>query len=169
MLKATLGGRRRALLPTGLAKLRSSLSSNRTLRTDVEADEDGIPVRPTWSINSLLSFYPKPTISPATLKHLHTLSALIPPEEGSSEHERLTGEMQELVKLIEAVKLINTNSLGGGDGIPNGRIWVEGTGIDPDAEPTPVDKKEVQGRDLLKFAKNVSPGGLSLVGSDRSK
>ena len=169
MLKATLGGCRRVLLPTRLTKLSSSLSPNRTLRTDVETDEDGIPVRPTWSVNDLLSSYPKPTISPATLKHLHTLSALIPPEEGSPEHKRLTEEMQELVKLVEAVKLVNTDSVDGGDGIPDGRIWAEGTGINLDAEPILANEKEVQGRDLLKYAKNVSSEGLYLVDSDRSK
>ena len=103
------------------------------------------------------------------MKHLHALSALIPPEEGSHEHAKLTEEMQALVKLVEAVKLINTDSVGDGNGIPDGRIWAEGTGIDLDAEPIPVDENEVQGRDLLKYAQNVSPEGLYLVDSDRPR
>ena len=168
MLKATLGCRR-VLVSTRLAKLGSSLSPNHTLRTEVETDEDAIPVRPTWSVNELLSSYPKPTISPATLEHLHTLSALIPPEEGSPEHAKLTEEIQDLVKLVEAVKLVNTDSVDVGNGVPDGRIWAEGTGIDLDAEPIPADENEVQGRDLLKYAKNVSPEGLYLVDSERSK
>ena len=170
MLRPTLGCRR-VLLQTRLAKakLNSSLSSNRTLRTDVETDEYGIPVHPTWSVNDLLSSYPKPTISPATLKHLHALSALIPPEEGSPEHAKLTEEMQDLVKLVEAVKLVNTDSVNDGNGIPDGRIWAEGTGIDLDAEPFPMDENEVRGRDLLRYSKNVSLEGLYLVDSDRSK
>jgi hypothetical protein len=168
MLRATLG-RRRVLLLAGLARPSSSLSSNRTLRTEVETDEHGIPIHPTWSINELLSSYPKPTISPATLKHLHTLSALIPPEEGSPEHAKLTEEMQDLVKLVEAVRLVNTESVDDGNGVPDGRIWAEGTGIDLEAEPIPVDENEIQGRDLLKYAKNVSPEGLYLIDSDRSK
>jgi len=169
MLKTTLLGCHRMLLPTRLTRLNSSLSLKPTPRVDVETDEDGIPIRPTWSVNDLLSSYPRPTISPATLKHLHTLSALIPPEEGSPEHAKLTEEMQDLVKLVEAVKLVNTDSVSDGNGIPDGRIWAEGTGIDLDAEPAPVDENEVQGRDLLKHAKNVSPEGLYLIDSDRSR
>jgi len=157
------------LLPTRLAKLSSSFSSNRTLRIDVETDEDGIPVRPTWSVNELLSSYPKPTISPATLKHLHALSALIPPEEGTPEHAKLTEEMRDLVKLVEAVKLVNTDSVDNANGVPDGRIWAEGTGVNLDAEPITVDENEVQGRGLLKYAKNVSPEGLYLVDSERLK
>jgi len=168
MLRTTLR-RRRVPLPAGLTRLSSSLSSKHTLRTEVETDEHGIPVRPTWSVNELLSSYPKPTISPATLKHLHTLSALIPPEEGSPEHAKLTEEMQDLVKLVEAVKLVNTDSVDDGNGIPDGRIWAEGTGIDLDAEPTPAEENEVQGRDLLKYSKNVSKEGLYLIDSGRTK
>lgn len=168
MLRTTLG-RRRVLLPTRAARLTSSLSHNPTLRTDIETDEHGIPIRPTWSVNELLSSYPKPTISPATLKHLHALSALIPPEEGSPEHVKLAEEMQDLVKLVEAVKLVNTDSVDEGNSVPDGRIWAEGTGIDLDAEPVPVDENEVRGRGLLKYAKNVSPEGLYLIDSDRSK
>jgi len=168
MLRTTLR-RRRVPLLTSLTRLSSSLSSKHTLRAEVETDEHGIPVHPTWSVNELLSSYPKPTISPATLKHLHTLSALIPPEEGSPEHAKLTEEMQDLVKLVEAVKLVNTDSVDDGNGIPDGRIWAEGTGIDLDAEPAPVDENEVQGRDLLKYSKNVSKEGLYLIDSDRTK
>jgi len=169
MMFRTSLGCRRVLFPTRLARLNSSLSSNPTLRTGVETDEYGIPIRPTWSVNELLSSYPKPTISPATLKHLHTLSALIPPEEGSPEHAKLTDEMQDLVKLVEAVKLVNTDSVDDGNGIPDGRIWAEGAGIDLDAEPVLADENEVQGRGLLKYAKNVTPEGLYLIDSDRSK
>ena len=90
-----------------------------------------------WSVNELLSLYPRPAISPATLKHLHALSALIPPEEGSPERAKLTKETQDLVKLVEAVKLVDTKSVGNTNDIPDGRIWAEGTGIDLNAEPIP--------------------------------
>ena len=169
MLRTTLLGCHRVWLPTRLARLNSSFSPEPTLRSNVETDEDGIPIRPTWSVNDLLSSYPRPTISPATFKHLHTLSALIPPEEGSPEHAKLTEEMQDLVKLVEAVKLVNTESVGDENNVPDGRIWAEGTGIDLDAESAPVDENEVQGRGLLKYAKNVSPEGLYLIDSDRSR
>ena len=169
MMLSTILGCRRVLVPTRLERLNSSLSSKPTLRMDVETDEVGIPIRPTWSVNELLSSYPKPTISPATLKHLHALSALIPPEEGSPEHAKLTEEMEDLIKLVEAVKLVDTDSVGDENGVPDGRIWAEGTGINLDAEPIPAMENEVEGRDLLKYAKNVSPEGLYLIDSDRSK
>ena len=168
-LISTILGCRHVMVPTRLARLNSSLSSKPTLRTDVETDEVGIPIRPTWSVNELLSSYPKPSISPATLKHLHALSALIPPEEGSPEHAKLTEEMEDLIKLVEAVKLVDTDSPGDENGVPDGRIWAEGTGINLDAEPIPAMENEVEGRDLLKYAKNVSPEGLYLIDSDRSK
>ena len=166
MLRTSLGCRRVLLLTR---RPNASLSPKPTLRTDVETDEDGIPTRPTWSVNELLSSYPRPRISPATLKHLHALSALIPPEEGSPEHAKLTEEMQDLVKLVEAVKLVNTESVADENSVPDGRIWADGTGIDLEAEPVPADENEVQGRGLLDYATNVSPEGLYLIDSDRSK
>jgi len=149
-----------------LTKPNASLSFNRTLRTDPETDDDGIPIRPTWSINQLLSSHHKLTMPPATMKRLHSLSVSIPPEEGS-EHAKLTEEMQDLVKLVEAVKPVNTGSVDDRNGIPDERIWAESTGIGLDAE---LDDNEVQDRDLLKLrAKNVCSEGLYLVGSDRSR
>lgn len=76
-----------------------------------ETDAYGIPVRPTWSVNKLLSSYPKPTLSSTTLTRLHELSALIPPAEGTQEHVKLKQEMEDLIKLVEAVKLVDTASV----------------------------------------------------------
>lgn len=76
-----------------------------------ETDAYGIPVRPTWSVNALLSSYPKPTLSSTTLTRLHELSALIPPAEGTPEHANLRQEMEDLIKLVEAVKLVDTASV----------------------------------------------------------
>lgn len=68
-------------------------------------------------MNELLSSYPTPSISPATLKHLHGLSALIPPEEDTPKYDKIKHELEELIRLVEAVKLVNTDevSLGGAD------------------------------------------------------
>ena len=157
------------LFRTRLARLNSSLSSNPALRAEVGTDEHGIPARPRWSVNELLSSYPKPTISPVTLKHLRTLGTLSPPEGGSPDHAKLMEEMQNLVKLVGAVKLADVDSVDDAHGVPDGRIWAEGTSIDLGVEPIPVDESEVQGRDLLKYARNVSPEGLYFIDSDRSK
>lgn len=142
-------------------------------------DEYGIPVRPTWSVHELLSSYPKPTISPSNLEKLHVLSALVPPQEGTPEHKRLVHEIQNLVKLVEAVKLVDTNQLGTTDtahqnDIPDGRIWAEGTGIDLDRQDkSEVDREDGQmepasGRYLLSKAARTS-NGLYVVDSDGNR
>jgi len=100
------------------------------------------------------------------MKRLHSLSALVPLEEGSPEHAKPTEEMKDLVKLVEAVKLVNTDSVDDGNSIPDG--WEELGRGGTDAEPISVDENEVPGRDLLKHA-NVSSEGLYLFDSDRSK
>ena len=72
--------------------------------------------------------------------------------------------MQDLIMLVKAVRLVNTDSVGDAHDFLDGKIRAEGTGIDLGAEPI-----EVQGRDLLEHTKNVSPEGLYLTDSDRSK
>ena len=111
-----------------------------------ETDSCGIPIHPTWSVNELISSYPTPTITSATLKRLHELSALIPPVEGTTEHGTLKREMEDLVKLVEAVKLVDLSDdtgEGSAEGlIPDGRVWAEGTGIQPtDLPPAEADGK----------------------------
>ncbi|KAF9468889.1 hypothetical protein BDZ94DRAFT_1132367, partial [Collybia nuda] len=76
-----------------------------------DADVDGIPFQPTWSVNELLSSYQKPVLSFATLKRLHELSALIPPTEETPKHQTLRREMEDLITLVEAVKLVDTDSV----------------------------------------------------------
>ena len=115
-----------------------------------------------------LILVPETENPPCDLEAPALLSALIPPEEGSPEHAKLT-EIQDLVKLVEAIKLVGTESVGDENDIPDGRIWAEGIGIGLDAESIPVDNDEVQGCDLLKYAKIVSLEGLYLIDFDRSK
>jgi len=76
-----------------------------------DTDSCGIPVRPTWSVLTLLSSYPKPTVSSATLSRLHELSALIPPADGTQEHTSLKRDVEDLVRLVEAVKLVDTKDV----------------------------------------------------------
>ena len=72
---------------------------------------DIFPEHPTWSVKDLLSSYPKPTLSSATLNRLHQAAALIPPAQGTPEHDLLKEEMEELVRLVEAVKLVDTSGV----------------------------------------------------------
>ncbi|KAJ3552921.1 hypothetical protein NM688_g3896 [Phlebia brevispora] len=152
---------------------RRHVSSKPVENTNVETDSHGIPTQPTWSVNELLSSYPKPVITPATLKHLHELSALIPPEEGTPEHARLTSEMENLVKLVEAVRLVDVGqTTESGDGeVPDGRIWAEGTGISLEykKEPAPFPPEgEVHGQALLGYASRTE-NKLYVVDTERLK
>ncbi|KAF8915848.1 hypothetical protein CPB85DRAFT_1387283 [Mucidula mucida] len=117
-----------------LARLKSTLAA--------AVDECGVPLRPTWSVNELLSSYPKPILSDDALVRLHQLSALIPPKEGSSEFRKLKAEMEDLVKLVEAVKLVNTNGVQVGQGLET-KFSATATAL-PETGPS--------GRSLMKHA-----------------
>ncbi|KAG1815274.1 hypothetical protein EV424DRAFT_1111105 [Suillus variegatus] len=136
-----------------------------TSRATVETDKYGIPLTPTWSVQELLSSYPAPSISPATFKRLHELSALLPPEEGTPEYVKLKHELEELIKLVEATKLIKVEETGNA-GIPDGRVIAEGSGIPLDR--TPRENGDVRGRDLLSYASR-SANGMYVVETDRSR
>ncbi|KAG0702336.1 hypothetical protein DFH29DRAFT_771975, partial [Suillus ampliporus] len=130
-----------------------------------ETDEYGIPLKPTWSVQKLLSSYPAPSISPATFKRLHELSALLPPEEGTPEYFKLKHELEDLIKLVEATKLINVEDTESTD-IPDGRVMAEGSGIPLDR--TPREDGDVRGQDLLSYASR-SANGMYVVETDRSR
>jgi hypothetical protein len=136
-----------------------------------ETDSLGIPTAPTWSVNELLSSYPKPTISPATVNKLHRLSALIPPGEGTPEYATLTTEMEDLIKLVEAVRLVDVPMEPASDNaeraVPDGRLWEEGVGIKLE-EPQPEMEDVENGTALLKHAARTARG-LYVVESDRVK
>ncbi|KAI0824658.1 hypothetical protein BC628DRAFT_1321961 [Trametes gibbosa] len=137
-----------------------------------EVDATGIPLKASWSVNKLLSSYPRPTVSSDTLKRLHELSALIPPEEGTPAHTKLTQEIEDLVKLVEAVKLVDVGQLpeDSEHAVPDGRIWAEGTGIVLDAEKlvNDEDPKDARGRDLLVHA-SQSLDDLYVVEADKPR
>ncbi|EGO27284.1 hypothetical protein SERLADRAFT_381833 [Serpula lacrymans var. lacrymans S7.9] len=135
---------------------------------NTEFDDCGIPRKPTWSVKELLSSYPTPSITPATFKRLHELSALLPPEEGTEKHDVLKKELEELIRMVEAVKLIEVEDTGEqGGAIPDGRVWAEGTGIP--LTQSPPGKQPVEGRELLSYAARVSDDGLYVVDTDRSR
>lgn len=159
--------------PQNLAASCRHISSKPAGANTVDFDAHGIPTRPTWSVNELLSSYPVPKITPATLKHLHDLSALIPPQEGTPEHAKLTSEMENLVKLVEAVKLVDLGSTPGAvEGeVPDGRIWAEGTGIPLECSQEsvpPKDEGEVHGQALLDHASRTE-NSLYVVDTSRPK
>ncbi|KAH6915171.1 hypothetical protein BKA70DRAFT_568268 [Coprinopsis sp. MPI-PUGE-AT-0042] len=129
----------------------------------VQTDELGIPLKSTWSVNTLLSSYPSPKIAPETLKKLYQLSALVPPEEGSPEHAKVTRDLEEMVRLVEAVKLVDT----------------KGTTVEAGIEREDMDRKlfgnpdeqrakEVHGQELLKLASRTV-NGYYVVEADRTR
>ncbi|KAI0751489.1 hypothetical protein C8Q80DRAFT_1099535 [Daedaleopsis nitida] len=138
--------------------------------TLADVDSTGIPIKPTWSVNELLSSYPRPSISPATLERLHELSALLPPSPGTSEHAKLTRELEELVKLVEAVKLVDVSEVTQEGSVPDGRVWASGEGVKLDAESFACDAEAapVDGRSLLTHASRTMDG-LYVVESDKPR
>jgi hypothetical protein len=139
-------------------------------RHAVETDSCGIPVRPTWSVNKLISSYPSPSISPTTFKHLHALSALIPPREGSPEYEGLKRELEDLVKLVEAVRLVDVEGSSKDDKVivRDGRIWAQGTGI-PLLQGSSEDGEDIEsGEALLHHAARTSTG-FYVVDAERTR
>lgn len=146
---------------------------------DDELDEHAIPRQATWSVHELISSYPRPKISNATFKKLHELSALVPPEEDTQEHAKMKRELEEMVKLVEAVKFVDTSELEEAAGkmdengvrIPDGRIWPESEGMVM-SKNSVVEEFDGEiggtGLELLKYATRAKDG-LYVVEADRRK
>jgi len=96
------------------------------------------------------------------------LSALIPPKEGTLEHAKLSRELEDLVKLVESVKLFK----GPGASSPvdtavDARVWAEGSGIDlKKVPPGDRDQEALDRAELLSRASRTEDG-LYVIYSDR--
>lgn len=130
----------------------------------VATDACGIPLKPTWSLRELLSSYPSPSLSPVTFQRLHQLSALIPPTEGTPEYDATRKQLDELVRLVEAVKLVNVDRPTDSS-IPDGRVWAEDTGISLAKEPL---DEGIRGTKLLDHASRTLEG-MYVVETDRER
>ena len=160
----------------------SSTKKPRIPQTDVPVDEDGIPLSPPYSIRSLLSSLPAPVLSDKQFVHLHTLSSLHPPPAGSAEYSNKKAQLEEMIRLVEAVRIQPDCQDAARDGaIPDGRIWPE-PGANPDSPDSSHDtaagisldwttvrrsRKDVEkafldvgegGKDLLKLASKQTVG-----------
>ncbi|KAJ7688438.1 hypothetical protein B0H17DRAFT_659874 [Mycena rosella] len=123
----------------------------------IETDAFGIPLRPTWSVNDLLSSYPTPSLAPHTFNRLHELSALIPPEENTPEFEKLKAGLEDLIRLVEAVKLVNTEDVTAfGSDDPVSQV----------AENNELQELSYSGRFLLQHAARTRDG-FYLVDADK--
>ncbi|VDB92626.1 unnamed protein product [Peniophora sp. CBMAI 1063] len=130
----------------------------------VPTDDTGIPLQPTWSVDELLASYPKPIISPDTLSRLHRLSALVPPANGTAGHSRLTQELEELVKLVEAVRLAEAPEGAAGE-IPDGRVMAVEASIPLDRVPDAAE--DVLPREELLARAARTRDGLYEIPNDR--
>lgn len=124
--------------------------------SETQGDQDAFfetLTKPTWSVNELLSTYPAPKLSPSSLTRLHKLSALQPPPEDSSEFKVLQEEMEGLIRLVEAVKLVDTTGVSS-----DGRIWPtdRGTSLDTSGEG----RGDIPGEEMniLKHAAKAADG-----------
>ena len=157
--------RARTIASFSLPTLRSRfISSTTSPPPQFETDELGIPLKPTWSVQKLLSSYPPPTLEPEALIKLHKLAALQPPPTGSEKFETLRSELGDLIKVVEAVKKIKID-VNDEDGIPDGRIWQQGRGMTFEES---ADQEEPKGRELLQHASR-SIEGLYVVDSSRKR
>lgn len=124
-----------------------------TTTRDITSEDDFESLtKPSWSVHELLSTYPAPKLSPETLTRLHKISALKSPPEDSDAFAQLKCEMEELVRLVEAVKLVDTTGVSS-----DGRILPADRGIDltipPSSEGTPAEEK-----DILRHAAKAADG-----------
>ncbi|KAH8106318.1 hypothetical protein BXZ70DRAFT_432560, partial [Cristinia sonorae] len=145
-------------------------SSRSSPFTSKEVDEHCIPIQPTWSVTDLLSSYPRPNISEDMLDRIHTLSALIPPTRTTPEHRQLTAELENLVKLVDAVKLVDKGVFGEEGGrVPDGRVWADDVGIDLSIDTrSSGHNPNMDGRSLLQHAARTA-NGLYVVEADKPK
>ncbi|KAF8974668.1 hypothetical protein BDZ97DRAFT_1911830 [Flammula alnicola] len=126
-----------------LALPKVSFRKHSTSRPTHETDFCGIPVRPTWSVNQLLSSYPSPKLSPTTINRLYELSALIPPKEGTPQYKAVAKDLEEMVRLVEAVRLVDTSGIS---------VTGRGEKEDADRENFSLEDSEETGHALLKHA-----------------
>jgi len=118
-------------------------------------DSCGIPTKPTWSVKDLLSSYSSPRLSNKTLKKLHELSALVPLEEGTLDHDNLKHDLEEMIRLVEAVRLVDTMG-----------VTLEGREVEEDADRVYVSTEDNDGQALLQLASQAQ-NGFYVVDTER--
>ncbi|SRR5260221_6475438 len=110
-------------------------------------DSYGVPTKPTWSVKDLLSSYPSPRLSNKTLKKLHELSALVPLEEGTFHHDNVKHDLEEMIRLVEAVRLVDTKG-----------VTLEGRDVEDADRVYNVSTGDNDGQALLQLASQAQNG-----------
>ncbi|KAG8931715.1 hypothetical protein FRC02_002321 [Tulasnella sp. 418] len=160
-----------------LAYIRHFVSSirNFNVRSPIirnATDELGLPIKPTWSVQSLLSSYPPPTLDGAILTKLHGLAALSPPPHESPEFEKLRGDLVELIRLVEAVKTAELGEPKSSDeGIPDGRIWQKDRCMTFEEDVVVAGTLGIEpgGQELMEHAKQQTNGFYTVPSSRPSR
>ncbi|KAI0316121.1 hypothetical protein OF83DRAFT_288014 [Amylostereum chailletii] len=157
------------ILPRSTSCLFRALSSSprREKMKPPRSDAYALPLQPTWSVNGLLSSYPHPSIAPSTLNHLHRLSALVPPAEATGEHRTLIHELETLVKLVEAVKLVHVRDRVPSTTIPDGRVSADSARIDLYDNHKPLARENAMEQELLLAHAARAEQGLYVVDVER--
>ncbi|KAI9263831.1 hypothetical protein EDC94DRAFT_72993 [Helicostylum pulchrum] len=123
--------------------------AKRSLTTKVDAQ--CIPLKPTWSVQSLLEPMGEP-ISDKQFQHLLTLSRLgVTNQEQAS---KLKSEIDQLTQFTEHIKTVDFKGEK-----PLTHIWKEDVGQvlrSDELVESSSSRDEVRGRDLLKYAKEKS-------------
>ena len=147
---------RRALSQSNHSLLNIVRHSSHSIRHQV--DSCGIPILPTWSVHQLLESYVSPKLSPTTIDRLYELSALTPPKRHTPQYENMKRDLEDMVKLVEAVKQVNTNG-----------ISLAGRGEKEDGDRTQQNPEfGEQGRALLKYAARTEKG-FYIVDAERKR
>ena len=102
---------RRALSRPNLARLNIVKNWQSCHSIKHQVDFCGIPVQPTWSVHQLIESYASPKLSSTTIDRLYELSALAPPKKHTLQYEKMKKDLEDMVKLVEAVKKVNTNGV----------------------------------------------------------
>lgn len=131
-------------------------------------DEYGVPTSPSWSVRQLLKDYPAPTLSNATFEKLHKLSALNPPSD-PDERESLRRQLEELIKMVNAVRIAPLPDDRGDGKIEDARIWPEDYGIDLERTFQPPGEDEPHGRELLAHSRVSNGEGVYVLPDIKKK
>ncbi|KAF8511171.1 hypothetical protein JB92DRAFT_2726194 [Gautieria morchelliformis] len=132
--------------------------SSKTPPRHSPTDELGLPLSPPWSVHALINSYSSPTLSDSTLLKMYDSAALVPPAADTREFREVKREMEDLVRLVEAVRTAPQEPMEGeGEGPADGRVWPSAKGL---ALEDVVDPDEAlpSGRELLEHAQRTRNG-----------
>ncbi|ORZ25232.1 hypothetical protein BCR42DRAFT_399673 [Absidia repens] len=134
-----------------------------------KVDSDGLPLAPTWSVNSLLNITKDnnnnkassigTSMSDEQLDHLFRLAQLRPPKD-THDRAQLTKDMDDLTRFIQSIQQKDF-----GDTAPMTHIWQDATGMalrSDDIDSS--DSDQVKGTALLDNAKETFPPFYAVKG-----